>query len=169
MHLCITLYMYRAPLGQLMICLRLLGPLCWINIDDCASQPCLNSGTCVDGVNSYTCACAPGFTSTRCEVNINECSSLPCQNSGTCIDGVNSFFCLCPVSWTGATCGQDVDECASLPCQNNATCINGIGQFSCSCMPGYTGESLLDCFCVTIARCCHFLALSLLFSVVFVV
>ena len=31
-----------------------------MNIDECASQPCVNGATCVDGINSYTCQCSPG-------------------------------------------------------------------------------------------------------------
>ncbi|EDO48566.1 predicted protein [Nematostella vectensis] len=37
------------------------------NIDECASNPCLNGGTCVDGVNTYTCVCAPLYTGGACE------------------------------------------------------------------------------------------------------
>ena len=28
---------------------------------------CENGGTCVDGVNEYTCNCAPDFTGEHCE------------------------------------------------------------------------------------------------------
>lgn len=27
------------------------------DIDDCASSPCKNGGTCTDGINSFTCQC----------------------------------------------------------------------------------------------------------------
>ena len=27
------------------------------NIDECASNPCMNGGTCNDGVNGYNCDC----------------------------------------------------------------------------------------------------------------
>ena len=27
------------------------------DVDECASNPCQNSGTCIDGVNSYYCVC----------------------------------------------------------------------------------------------------------------
>lgn len=39
-----------------------LGVNCEKNIDECASGPCLNQGSCIDGVNSYTCHCSPQFT-----------------------------------------------------------------------------------------------------------
>ena len=41
---------------------------CIIDIDDCASTPCKNGGTCIDGVDAYTCDCVPGFKGTNCEI-----------------------------------------------------------------------------------------------------
>ena len=38
-----------------------------LDIDECASNPCLNRGTCTDLVNGFTCSCVPGFTGTQCE------------------------------------------------------------------------------------------------------
>ena len=37
------------------------------DIDDCVNIVCDNGGTCVDGVNSYTCSCVPGFTGISCQ------------------------------------------------------------------------------------------------------
>jgi hypothetical protein len=51
--------------------------VCWdglIDPDDCAPNPCQNGGTCVDGVNSYSCVCPPGLSGQHCE--IAEC---PCM------------------------------------------------------------------------------------------
>lgn len=33
------------------------GPNCQTNINECASNPCLNQGTCIDDVAGYTCNC----------------------------------------------------------------------------------------------------------------
>ena len=44
----------------------------WVNfvdINECAGDPCLNGGTCTDGVNSYTCSCTAGFTGKECETS----------------------------------------------------------------------------------------------------
>jgi len=35
--------------------------MCEININECDPQPCLNSATCIDGLDNFTCMCAPGF------------------------------------------------------------------------------------------------------------
>ena len=37
-----------------------------------------------DGLRSYVCLCAAGFSGSRCETNINECNPNPCQNGGSC-------------------------------------------------------------------------------------
>ncbi|KAJ8886017.1 hypothetical protein PR048_012223 [Dryococelus australis] len=43
--------------------------------DDCSSQPCFNSGTCIDASNSYVCNCAEGYSGKRCEEFVDESSS----------------------------------------------------------------------------------------------
>ena len=40
---------------------------CVSDIEECASNPCVNDATCVDNVNGYTCDCAAGYTGTHCE------------------------------------------------------------------------------------------------------
>lgn len=37
------------------------------DIDDCEVTPCMNGGTCIDGINSYSCRCSADFTGVRCE------------------------------------------------------------------------------------------------------
>ena len=41
------------------------------DIDDCADQPCLNGGTCSDGVDDHTCVCADGYNGKNCSVSKN--------------------------------------------------------------------------------------------------
>ena len=74
------------------------------DIDECASSPCQNGGTCVDGINSYSCNCNAGYTGDNCETDIDECASSPCQNGGTCTDGINSYTCNCIPGHAGDNC-----------------------------------------------------------------
>ena len=37
------------------------------DIDDCKSSPCKNGGTCIDGVNSYSCKCPKKYAGKNCE------------------------------------------------------------------------------------------------------
>ena len=48
------------------------GTNCETNLNDWASRPCKNGGTCIDGINRYSCRCAAGFTGTNCQTNIND-------------------------------------------------------------------------------------------------
>lgn len=65
---------------------------------------CFNGGTCVDGINSFSCLCPMGFTGPFCLHEINECNSHPCQNAGICVDGLGSYRCTCPWGYTGKNC-----------------------------------------------------------------
>ena len=42
------------------------GKFCEININECASNPCFNNGTCVDGVNRYHCVCMDKYIDKTC-------------------------------------------------------------------------------------------------------
>ena len=39
------------------------------DINECESQPCQNSGTCEDQVNSFKCDCIEGYTGLQCETS----------------------------------------------------------------------------------------------------
>jgi hypothetical protein len=57
----------------------------------CASNPCQNGAlACIDGLNGYSCQCAPGFSGLRCQTDVNECA-----RSG--LASVPRFHCLCLV------------------------------------------------------------------------
>ncbi|VDI10144.1 Hypothetical predicted protein [Mytilus galloprovincialis] len=52
------------------------GDSCIVSdIDDCAPNPCLNGGQCIDGVDLYTCNCAAGYEGKICD-------RIPCTVSG---------------------------------------------------------------------------------------
>lgn len=68
------------------------------------SSSCLNNGTCIDDINTFSCRCRPGFYGTFCEYEQNECDSQPCKNGGTCTDGLGTYRCTCPVGYNGQNC-----------------------------------------------------------------
>ena len=73
------------------------------DIDECASFPCRNGGTCTHGIDVFYCDCAPGWTGTTCEEDIDECLSAPCIN-GACTHGTDFYFCTCDPGWTDMNC-----------------------------------------------------------------
>ena len=54
------------------------------------SNPCLNGGTCVDGLNMYRCNCYPGTFGRNCS---KVCPHMPNNEiTYTCIEGTGYFF-----------------------------------------------------------------------------
>ena len=41
---------------------------CTVNINDCDTNPCMNSGICVDLINDYICQCISGYARKNCTV-----------------------------------------------------------------------------------------------------
>ncbi|KAK2169632.1 hypothetical protein LSH36_8g06022 [Paralvinella palmiformis] len=142
------------------------GSYCHQNINDCASSPCQNHGTCIDGVNSFQCFCKEGWEGVYCNVNHDDCQPNPCRhggicvdhvadytcicdshcdsntcnNGGTCIDLGDAFTCQCLPGWHGHLCQRSENHiCDSKPCQHGATCINSGDSYTCLCPDGYDG------------------------------
>lgn len=70
------------------------------NVDDCPEHNCGPQGTCVDGVNDYTCDCLPGYEETEvggekvCG-NPPGCDGVGCGGYGSCLDLVEGYKCQC--------------------------------------------------------------------------
>ncbi len=73
----------------------------------CATNPCLNGGTCTSSAGAAACVCASGFSGTLCaDVVVNLCTPNPCLNGGTCSVVGSNARCGCTAGFAGATCAQ---------------------------------------------------------------
>lgn len=80
---------------------------CETNVDECASNPCQNHGTCIDGVNGYACDCAStGYTGPECSEDVDECLTQKsiCWASRICVNVPGSYKCVCPDGYCGHNC-----------------------------------------------------------------
>ncbi|XP_039084428.1 sushi, nidogen and EGF-like domain-containing protein 1 isoform X3 [Hyaena hyaena] len=115
------------------------GRRCHLDVNECASHPCQNGGTCTHGINSFSCQCPAGFGGPTCETALSPCDSRECENGGQCQAESGKAVCLCQAGYTGAACETDVDECASDPCLNGGSCVDLVGNFTCLCSEPFTG------------------------------
>ena len=52
----------------------ILNVMIFLDIDECATIPCQNGGSCTDQVNGYTCNCVDGYYGNDCETGNNTIS-----------------------------------------------------------------------------------------------
>lgn len=45
-----------------------MGDFCDEDIDECASNPCVNDVRCINQLNDYECVCMPGWTGRNCDM-----------------------------------------------------------------------------------------------------
>lgn len=113
-----------------------VGALCNIDYNECASQPCGNGATCVNGVAQFTCQCPIGWQGLTCTTDFNECASNPCQNGGTCTNG-NALTHAHLLAYFSC----NVLCCFVVWC----VCVNtlgvGTGVYSCQCAWPYAGPN----------------------------
>ncbi|KAH9640922.1 hypothetical protein HF086_015617 [Spodoptera exigua] len=56
------------------------GERCELQYDECLLGPrCMNGGTCIDGVDNFTCSCPPRLTGPLCECLILDDESYDCE------------------------------------------------------------------------------------------
>eukprot|EP00057_Strongylocentrotus_purpuratus_P014002 XP_011668476.1 PREDICTED: fibrillin-1 [Strongylocentrotus purpuratus] len=136
------------------------------HIDDCASMPCMNGGTCTDGTNLYTCECTgTGFEGTNCEIDINEClrtdADYPCDaDNGDCTNTLGSYMCTCNPGFetdsSDPSACSNVNECddGSDTCDSTrSVCVDTVGSFNCICYPGYEHPTGSTTICNDINEC----------------
>jgi len=84
--------------------------------DDCASNPCYNSGVCTDtGTKLFECACPVGWGSHRCDSDWNECTLgiHDCDDDATCSNTQGGYECACDTGFScdGTASCTAVDAC----------------------------------------------------------
>lgn len=138
--------------------------LLFTDIDECASAPCQNGGTCIDLDDAFSCECPPAWEGNVCQFGMlrcwlcngdntncpisfyffteitdaDECQMNPCINAESCTNLVGDYHCKCRVGWMGKNCDQNINDCVGQ-CQHGATCIDLVNDYHCACQPGYTG------------------------------
>jgi hypothetical protein len=118
---------------------------CAENVDECGSAPCLNSGACTDGIDSFSCACVAGFangvTEQTCEVDINECDASPCQNGGLCADSTTATYT------TTTRMAEDVSSTGDI------SVLVAYNTFECLCTYGYAPSGVGQVCDVDVDEC----------------
>ncbi|MBZ3889584.1 Protein crumbs-like protein 2 [Sciurus carolinensis] len=119
------------------------GDDCSVDVDECASRPCLNGGRCQDLPSGFHCQCRDGYAGLACQEDVDECLSGPCLRGGTCRDAVAGYSCQCPEPWGGPDCSVQLTGCLGHTCPPAATCIpifkSGVHSYACRCPPGTHG------------------------------
>ncbi|XP_023557423.1 protein crumbs homolog 2 [Octodon degus] len=122
------------------------GDDCSVDVDECASRPCVNGGRCQDLPDGFQCYCSVGYTGLTCEEDVDECLSEPCLHGGTCDDTVAGYTCRCPETWGGPDCSVQLIGCQGHTCPLAAACTpifkSGVHSYACRCPPGTHGP---DC------------------------
>lgn len=59
------------------------GALCELRYDDCESKfaQCDNGGTCIDGINSFTCSCPLNYGGPMCEYSFSSTTALEMEGT----------------------------------------------------------------------------------------
>ena len=69
-HLSVYRGLHRGPLRDelaILIVAFIIILFSILDIDECASFPCKNGGTCYDYIDYFTCGCPPGYTGEYCQ------------------------------------------------------------------------------------------------------
>jgi hypothetical protein len=120
--------------------------------DECASQPCQNGGSCVDGLGYYFCVCDhTRFSGVNCERIFEPCTSYQCYNNGTCVDDASQTFCLCSLGYTGPQC--QFKQTCKVTCQNGGVCNSTADGCLCPTKYGGVDCSVLEDFCTVLNPC----------------
>ncbi|XP_033013302.1 fibulin-7-like [Lacerta agilis] len=123
-------------------------PVCK-GINECASNPCANGGTCLDGTYRYSCLCPSGWSGSTCQAPLYSywatLSNSSFSRQPRCADNfLGSRQCSCDPGFqmqAGGLC-QDIDECRLFQTSRHTRiclhkCVNLPGAYRCTCPNGY--------------------------------
>lgn len=85
----------------------------------CATSPCQNHGSCIDGVSGYMCLCPTGYEGIDCQIKKTNCDQNPCQNNAECVSIPPSSYLF------------------SLSSSHSSKSNTG---YTCKCRAGFTGD-----------------------------
>ena len=82
------------------------GESCQFDNRPCSSNPCLNNGMCMTGLNEtdFTCNCSLNFYGTFCEKKMNVCLNKTCSENGYCHNIHEMPICKCFQNFYGQNC-----------------------------------------------------------------
>ncbi len=121
------------------------------NIDDCTAGIC-GTGTCIDGVNDYTCTCLAGqwdnnTTCVNCDT-IDNCTAV------TCTTNANETCATCASGYepNGSGGCRNIDDCTAGIC-GTGTCVDGVNDYTCTCLPGQWDNNTTCVGCGMVDNC----------------
>nr|XP_019602161.1 PREDICTED: coagulation factor X [Rhinolophus sinicus] len=85
--------------------------------DQCESSPCLNQGTCKDGLGEYACTCSEGYEGKNCELTTRKFCSIDNGDCDQfCSEEKNSVVCSCARGYILADNGKSCISTELFPC-----------------------------------------------------
>ncbi|XP_035643402.2 fibulin-7 [Oncorhynchus keta] len=108
------------------------------NINECASSPCLNGGTCVDEMNQFSCTCTKGWAGATCQ------SPVP-----------TFFVTMTNTSSATSSAAAAISPPAVTvgPFVRPSRCTQVQGTTHCTCDPGYTISGRDSTTCTDVDEC----------------
>jgi len=110
------------------------------DVDDCASTPCANGGTCSDDnwAWRFECDCVGGWMGFQCDVDIDECAD---PSSNICVKPMEIYAHRNTLGDQKSYLEMREDGTGEKIMLKTATCINKQGGYSCVCDPGWEGDA----------------------------
>ena len=106
-----------------------------MDIDECASNPCLNGGECNDGAGAYSCDCPTDWKGFNCEHPPHPCDrakskAAPCAHGGKCVETTvrhqRVYECNCTAGYMGQTCSMRKADIYWGPAMPSVYCAKSI-------------------------------------------